>query len=109
MKWIKIFDNLAQALERIAPNKAVLVKIGSKRISLCRFKDALYATDDHCPHNGDHLSNGQVNFLGEIVCPWHNYRFNVKSGKECEERTVDLKTYPIEVRSDGVFIGINYE
>lgn len=106
MKWYKVFDSKDAALEKVEDQKAILLKIGDKRISLARFKKEIFATADKCPHNGDTLSSGQVNYLGEIICPWHNYRFNLKSGRECEDRSPDVETFPIEVRSEGLFIGI---
>ncbi len=108
-KWIKVFDNLELAFEKISKNQSVRVKIGSRNLSMGRFNDNLYAIDDRCPHNGESLSKGRINFLGEIICPWHNYRFHLHSGRECQERTKDLKTYPVDINEKGVFIKLTYE
>jgi len=107
MKWYKVFDSKEKALQTIENNKAILLKIGDRRICLANFKDEIFATADKCPHNGESLSKGEVNYIGEIICPWHNYRFGLKNGTECQNRTQDLQTYPIDNRSDGIYIGIH--
>jgi 3-phenylpropionate/trans-cinnamate dioxygenase ferredoxin subunit len=106
MEWVKVFSTVGEALERINSFKPQLVIIGETRICLVRFKDQFSAVQDSCSHNGVSLSKGHVNFLGEIICPLHNYCFNVKSGREIQGRSRELKTYPIKADETGFFIGI---
>ncbi|MDX1627295.1 MAG: Rieske (2Fe-2S) protein [Fulvivirga sp.] len=106
MKWLKVFDSKEKALEAIPQNGARLLKIGERRISLANYQGNIYATDNKCPHNGEALSQGKVNYLGEIICPWHNYRYSLKNGRECQQRTEDVETYPISEKDDGLYIGI---
>jgi 3-phenylpropionate/trans-cinnamate dioxygenase ferredoxin subunit len=105
MEWVKVFDTPAKAKDRITPGKPQLVVIGDIRICLARVGDSFYAVGDKCSHNGESLSKGQINFLGEVVCPWHGYRFSLKSGR-CAENYPDIPTYPILENEEGFFIGI---
>jgi len=52
------------------------------------------------------LSKGKVNYLGEVICPWHNYRFDLQSGRESSTRSADLITYPLKIDEAGFFVGI---
>ena len=65
-----------------------------------------FATDGYCTHERFHLSNGLV--MGNTIeCPKHNGRFNYMTGEAKRAPVcVDLKTYPVEVRSDKVFLRI---
>ena len=105
MEWIKIFNSAAEAEARIKRGKPQLVVIGEIRICLARAEDSFYAVGDKCSHNGESLSKGQINFIGEIVCPWHGYRFSLKSGR-CADPYPDIPTYPIQANEEGFFIGI---
>ena len=105
MEWIKIFNTATEALERIVANQPQLVTIGSKRICVVRLSDNFFAVGDKCSHNGESLSKGKVNFVGEVICPWHGYRFNVKTG-QCVESYPDIPTYPVKIDASGFFIGI---
>jgi nitrite reductase/ring-hydroxylating ferredoxin subunit len=106
MNWIKIFPHLDAALGRLQDKKPQLVVIGELKICLIKNGRDFYAIQDSCSHNGESLSKGHLNYLGEIICPWHNYCFNVKSGQELNNRSTALKTYPVKIDDTGFFIGI---
>ncbi|MBX2969014.1 MAG: Rieske 2Fe-2S domain-containing protein [Cyclobacteriaceae bacterium] len=106
MQWIKIFSSMEEAQSRIQSDKPQLVLIGEKRICLVKRQNQFFAVQDRCTHNGESLSKGMVNYLGEVICPWHNYRFSLQNGRECSSRSADLITYPVKVESNGLFIGI---
>jgi nitrite reductase/ring-hydroxylating ferredoxin subunit len=105
MEWIRIFNSATEARERISMGKPQLVVIGEVRICLARVNESFFAVGDKCSHNGESLSKGKINFLGEIVCPWHGYRFSLQSGR-CAENYPDIPIFPIKENEDGFFIGI---
>ena len=106
MEWIKIFSSESEAKENLLESVPRLVVIGDKRICLVLFEGSFYAVQDRCSHNGESLSKGKINHLGEVICPWHNYRFELKSGRPCDSNCADLETYPVRSDSSGFFIGI---
>ena len=106
MEWIKIFSGDSEARQRILPDKPQLLVVYGKRICLTLHKDTFYAVQDACTHNGESLSKGLINYLGELVCPLHHYQFDLLSGRECGSRSRDLVTYPVKVDESGFFIGI---
>ncbi|KXK28380.1 MAG: ferredoxin subunit of nitrite reductase and ring-hydroxylating dioxygenase [Bacteroidetes bacterium OLB12] len=64
------------------------------------------AVSNRCTHNGESLSKGKVNFANEIVCPLHGYQFDLRTGREYQQRAADLETFPIKIEADGVYIGL---
>ena len=106
MQWVKVFSDEKEARTVLQQDKPQLLIVHGKRICLVMRSNSIYAVQDRCTHNGDSLSNGRVNYLGEIICPWHNYRFDLQTGRECESRSADLVTYPIKMDSNGFFVGI---
>lgn len=106
MEWIKIFSSEAEAKARILPGRPQLLAAWGRRICLARVDEDFYAVQDACSHNGESLSKGTINYLGEIICPWHNYRFDLKTGRPCDSTSPDLKTYPVKIDETGFFIGI---
>lgn len=87
-------------------NQPRLLLIEGKRICLVRTPDGLRAVADRCTHNGESLSKGNLNFLGEVVCPWHGHRFNLRTGRESTERSGDLEVFPTRLDEAGVFVGL---
>ena len=78
-----------------------------KTFCVYRLTDGFYATDGICTHEAVHLEDGLV-MDDEIECPMHQGIFNIKSGEAlsppaCE----DLKTYPVKVDNDKIFIRID--
>jgi len=106
MEWVKIFPSYEIALEKLPENKPQLLVVHGKRICLVKRENHFYAVSDKCTHNGESLSKGVVNFAGEVVCPWHGHQFSIKTGREYQERSVDLVTFPIREEVDGLYIGL---
>lgn len=106
MEWVKLFTTTEQARASLKENRPQLAIVHGTRICLVLRENTIYAVADRCTHNGESLSKGAVNYLGDVVCPWHGYRFSLQSGREANEQSRDLTTYPIRETGDGVFIGI---
>ncbi len=106
MEWLKLFSSETEARQRLKPNKPQLVIAHGKRISLVWHGNRFFAVQDACTHNGESLSKGHVNHLGEIICPLHNYCFGLQSGQELNARSRDLITYPVKIELSGFYIGI---
>ncbi len=106
MDWVKIFSSAGELEKALSPRQPRLLIVRGKRICLVIIEGQLRAVEDTCTHNGESLSKGSVNFLSEVVCPWHGHRFNLKTGRECDERSRDLITYPVRQDTEGVFIGL---
>ena len=104
-KWYKVLSE-EEAKLRIPKGKLQLVRIGQQRICIAHTEQGYAAVSDTCPHLGESLSKGSSNFLNEIICPWHGYRFNLIDGRECQQRTPDLEVHKIELREDGLYLGV---
>lgn len=106
MNWIKIFASEVEARNRIHEGKPQLLVVNGKRICLLLFKGEFHAVQDGCTHSGASLSQGHLNYLGEIICPLHSYQFDIRSGTECQSRSRDLETFPIKIDESGFFIAL---
>ncbi len=106
MNWVKIFKDEGEAKSRLEEGRPQLLVVDGKRICLLLYKDKFYATQDACTHNGESLSKGHVNFMGEIICPLHHYQFDIRTGRECSSRSKDLQTFDIKADASGFFIGM---
>lgn len=106
MEWLKLFSNEAEAQQRIQSNKPQLVIANGKRICLVKHNNRFFAVQDSCTHSGASLSQGTINYLGEVICPLHNYCFSLQSGQELSSRSRDLTVYPLKIDDSGFFIGV---
>lgn len=106
MEWIRVFSSVEEACDKLAENQPRLLVLRQLRLCMVRRGNDFYVVQDACSHNAESLSKGKVNHLGEIICPWHGHQFNLISGREIFERSADLKTFPVKVQDDGLFIGL---
>lgn len=106
MDWIKIFESVSVAESALKENHPRLLLVRDKRICVVRREGKIYAIQNSCTHSGGSLHLGAINFRGEVVCPQHQYQFDLKNGKENSQRSADLECYPIRESEEGVFIGI---
>ena len=104
MEWIKIFGSGDEARQRLKENEPQLLILHGKRICLVVRNGEFFAVEDSCPHNGESLNKGTINFSGEIVCPLHAYRFRLRTGREAEERCRDLRTFFIREDETGFYV-----
>ena len=104
--WHKIFDSVEIAEKRIPLNTADVVKAGNKVLCLAHIKEGFFAVKNKCPHQGGPLGEGSISEEGEIICPWHKYSFDLKTGKDTGGLGDFVESYPVEIRQDGLFIGL---
>jgi len=80
---------------------------GGSTFCIYRLEDGFFATDGLCTHESVHLEEGLV-MDNEIECPMHQGIFDIKTGKaKSPPVCVDLKTYPVKVEDNKVYIQIN--
>ena len=103
MKWHKVADSLGEV--EFASNNIAVVDLEGKNICLGKFNDSVFAFAFKCPHAGGTLAEGHIDALGNIVCPLHRYKYNIKNGRNVTGEGYYLPIYPIEIRTEGVFVG----
>lgn len=82
-----------------------VVEVQGKKICYTRYEQQLYAFAYKCPHASGIMADGFMDDAGNVVCPLHRYRFNIKNGYNSSGEGFYLKTYPLEQREDGLYIG----
>ena len=98
--WIKACNTTD-----IEPEDVLRFDHGDRTFAIYRSGEGqFYATDGLCTHQKVHLAGGFV-MDNLIECPKHNGRFDYTNGKaKGAPVCVDLKTYPVKVEGNEVFI-----
>ena len=103
MHWVLVTD---APLSLDWPDNQLLdLDVDGKKITLAKFKDGYFAFAQKCPHASGRMAQGYINPLGQVVCPLHRYAFDMKNGRNTTGEGYFLKTYPVELRPHGLFIG----
>ena len=103
IKWFKVADS-KEAIEWQS-NKMAIVEAGGKTITVAKHNDEVFAFAYKCPHASGIMADGFIDALGHVACPLHRFRFNIRNGRNVSGEGYYMKTYPIEEREAGVFVG----
>ncbi len=97
--WINV-----GTLEDYPPGSLHSVMVGVDPVVVVNIGGDLHAVLDRCSHENYPLSDGELE--GEVlVCQYHGARFDVATGAPRGLPAVKpVKTYPVEIREDGVYI-----
>ena len=81
------------------------VEANGIEIALSHVDGAFHAVQHQCPHKGGPLGEG---FLegGVLNCPWHGWRFDVTTGKSKYYEKIKIKTFPVSVQGEDVFVEV---
>ena len=97
---------------------------GRAGIGVFNVAGSFYAVRNICPHKNGPLCTGEicgriatdappssreaaisVDGLGEVLrCPWHQWPFDIATGRCLTNPTVRVKTFPVEIDGDDLVI-----
>ena len=86
-------------------NEARDFPCNGKTICIVNVWGKLTAMDNECLHQGGSLGQGMVED-GKVICPWHAWKYDPKTGVAVDHPDQKLKTYPIKVENGEVYIDI---
>ena len=93
---VKLFESIEEAKNILKQREPRLVQFEGMNICIVLINDKIIAFKNECPHMGHPLHQGNMNYLGEIVCPLHTYRFSITTGDESENRCKPLQFIEVE-------------
>ena len=98
--------NLGQ-LTKIPRGEGRVFQVGGQYIAVFHSRDSnVFATEPTCPHKGGPLADGLVG-AQKVICPLHNFVFDLCDGTATGNNCRPLKTYPVMVNEEGdILVGI---
>jgi thiamine pyrophosphate-dependent acetolactate synthase large subunit-like protein/nitrite reductase/ring-hydroxylating ferredoxin subunit len=99
------------ALDELPEGRVKTVTAGIHSMALTHIDGEYHAMDNRCPHQGGPLGEGSIEKgkHGECLlrCPWHGWDFDPKTGLPPGGHEDTGQTmYPLEVRDDGIYVGL---
>ncbi len=80
------------AVSQLRPGTMRVIEANGHRLLLIDIGGEIHALDARCPHRGGPLEEGDLR-QGMIECPWHHYRYDVRTGENLYPRNV----YPADI------------
>ncbi len=104
IQWHKVLESP----EELPEGRVTTVIANHQGICLTHFEGKFSGLDNRCPHQGGPLGEGSIE-NGLLRCPWHGWDFNPCTGQSPGGHDDSIITYPVEVRDDGVYVGVEEE
>lgn len=107
--WTKIAE-----LNEVAEGRVKSASASGRMVALTHFKGQYAAMDNRCPHQGGPLGEGSIEdgIDGKcwLRCPWHGWDFDPLTGKPPGgHEDTGQEMFPVEVRDDGIYVGMPAE
>jgi nitrite reductase/ring-hydroxylating ferredoxin subunit len=110
--------------DEVAEGGRLIVDIGDTTIGIFRFKNALYAYENVCPHQGGPVCQGRlvprvVTLLDDgkrtvgaafdeddlhIVCPWHGAEYSVTTGAHPSQPKLVLHSITVTEEGGDIYV-----
>jgi thiamine pyrophosphate-dependent acetolactate synthase large subunit-like protein/nitrite reductase/ring-hydroxylating ferredoxin subunit len=95
-------------LDELPEGRVKTVVAGRRSIALTHWQGRYGAFDNRCPHQGGPLGEGSIE-KGWLRCPWHGYDYDPLTGRPPAGFSDAPACVPLEVRDDGVYVGVEDE
>ena len=81
------------------------VDVGGILLAIYHVDGTFYAVDNTCPHAGGPLGEGKLS-EGIVECPWHGWRFNIRTGERVGNNTIAIACCPVRIEGDQIQIAL---
>lgn len=93
-------------VDDLPAGRARSVVVGERKIALFHTGSGFFASENACPHRGGPLGEGDL--LGdEIVCPWHLWGFDVRTGACTGNAQIRMATHEVRIDGDRILVKLN--
>jgi len=98
--WMSVLDDRALPEGQMAPVYPLGV-----HVLLTRVRGAVYAVSGKCAHMACPLFMGRLEGC-TVVCPCHDWRFDVRTGRFLNAPELGLTVYPTKLEAGKLFVSL---
>ncbi|HLH22822.1 MAG TPA: Rieske 2Fe-2S domain-containing protein [Chloroflexota bacterium] len=95
-------------LDALSSERCTLVTLDGLEVGLLLHAGQPVAVVNNCPHFGGPLAQGPVSTArGEIICPWHRFRFDLATGRSVTNPAMAAPLLRTDVRDGTVWVDLS--
>lgn len=108
MPWLDKDDGMTEEMELgsaadLPDGQMRQYDFHGESVLVCNSGGQYFAVEGTCPHRGAMLSQGQM-ADGVVVCPWHQWQFDLRTGRGITNPTACLKAYCVALRDGQLYL-----
>jgi nitrite reductase (NADH) small subunit len=89
----------------VSPGSVARVRAGDEDLALANVGGEYFVTQGHCLHLQGPLGQGRLEGA-LLTCPWHGWRYDVRTGLNDFDHAIRLKTYEIRVEDGEIKVAV---
>ena len=101
-QWVR----LCSVAETPAPGEVREAEAAGLPLCLANLDGELCALDNLCPHRGGPLGGGWIEG-NAVVCPWHSWSFDLRSGAGLYPENESVRVYRVRVEGGEVLVAVD--
>ncbi len=95
----------AAKIKDVKEGEGKTVSVNGQEVALFNVEGKFHAIDNSCVHKGGPLGEGMLE--GDVVtCPWHGWKYNVKTGVSPVKSSVSVKAFKTKVVGDEIQVEV---
>lgn len=100
-------EYLLGSVDEFAEGKGRAFKVGTRLVAVFRVGQSFHAVANRCVHKGANMCDGEVTPDGtKVRCPWHNWPFDLATGRNTIDPEERLRTYEVELDGNDVILRV---
>ena len=92
-------------LADVPQNSVLEVSVGEELYAICNVDGAITALSGVCLHQGGPLGQGMI-AGGRLICPWHAWEYDCRTGAYCDDSSERVATYPVKVEGADILLQV---
>jgi thiamine pyrophosphate-dependent acetolactate synthase large subunit-like protein/nitrite reductase/ring-hydroxylating ferredoxin subunit len=109
LEWYRVAN-----VDEVPSGRVKTVTAGTHSMALTNIDGEFTVMENRCPHQGGPLGEGSIEVGNDgqcwLRCPWHGWDFDPKTGRPPGgHEDSGQRIYPVDVREDGVYVGLEAE
>jgi nitrite reductase/ring-hydroxylating ferredoxin subunit len=89
----------------VPENSVLEVSIGEDFYAICNVDGTITALSGVCLHEGGPLGQGNI-AGGRLVCPWHGWEFDCRTGVNSYDSSECVATYTVKVEGSDILLQV---
>jgi nitrite reductase/ring-hydroxylating ferredoxin subunit len=116
--------NFVADVGAMEPGDRAFVEIAGRSVSVFVLEKSYVAYENICPHMGGPVCEGRImprvegivddagrlvaersnDDKPQLICPWHGWEYDLRTGRCVGDRTKSLRTYLVEVQDGKIYV-----
>lgn len=116
--------HIVARVEEIPHGGRKIIRLEGREVGVFNLEGTFYALKNVCPHQGARVCLGRIvgttlpsevyefkyGLEGRILrCPWHEWEYDITTGRSVFDENVRVVTYPVEVIDGEIAVTIGAE